>query len=536
MPQLVQSIKITLDDEISRAIKRAADHVKSFQGRLDGVSASLKNMGKAAYNAGRSMSVGLTAPITAAGFFMVKAASDAEETANKFNVVFRDVSDQAKMVAESLAENYGMSREESQKLLSNTADLMTGFGMSGAAALSMSEEVQKLAADLGSFNNLSTADASRALTSGLLGNHAAVESLGIIIKQELVDKMVEAMEIAGKFTDETELQKLALARFKIATMQSGNAIGDFARSQESLANQIKILKADSHDMSVEFGKILIPVVLDVINAMKPYLQMFKELSPEIKKTIVIVAGLVAGLGPLLFIFGQMATAIGALLPIIGSMGSVFSVVGSILAGVAGVISGPVLIAIAAIAAGAAIIIQNWEQVKSFFISLGEFFKATFLYIDGFMQGFLGFSPLEKMKEKWEPIKTFFKELWSSIVEEFKQEMELIGKIIDKATAGIRMITDKISSAAGGARELGEKVRGSIGGFFDKINPFSGDEEPSVNESNRVNSIASQSSINNNNNNVVVNLRVDKNQNPVVESASSDNGLRNLDVNMGVMIP
>jgi hypothetical protein len=535
MAELVQSIRIEFDDAISAGIKRATAQTKTLTSNLNKASKSLRNMGKSSIDLGKKLGIGLTAPIALAGATMVKTAIDAEETANKFNVVFKDVADQSKVVAEALAKNYGMSREESQKLLSNTGDLLTGFGMSGAEALKMSESVQKLASDLGSFNNISAERASEALTSGLLGEREAMKSLGIVINEEMVKQMVEAMTVAGKFTNETEQQRKAIATLKLATMQSGNAIGDFARSQGSLANQIKILKAQASDLSAEFGAVMIPVILDLINSVKPMIARFKEMTPEMKKTIVIIGAVVAGIAPLLIAFGSIATAVGSIIPIFAGLGTVLATVAGAFTTVAGVISAPVILALTALAMIAIVIKENWTELKEFFVAFWDGLVAGVKYADEFIQGFLGFSPLEEVQSAWEPVKDFFMQLWDDIVESFNKSIENIRAIISSVTDKVKAVTDRIKGVTGGARELGEKVRGKVSGFFDSINPFSDDEEE-ITQPTRSNAIANQSNINNNNNNVVVNLAVDKNGNPIMESASSDNGLNNVDVNMGLVIP
>lgn len=536
MAQLVQSIRIELDDEISSGIKRVSRNLKSMKGNVDRAAKSFKKMGKAASDAGKGLSLRLSAPIAAAGTFMVKAASDAEETANKFNVVFKDVSDASKVAAQNLADNYGLSNQASQELLSNTGDLLTGFGLSGAEALSLSEKVNTLAADLGSFNNLPTEQASKALTSALLGEREAIKSLGIVINEEMVKNMVEAMDKAGKFTDETMQQKKAIATLKLAMMQSGNAIGDYARSSDSLANQSRELLADLKDLADSFGRVLIPVVKDVIKSVRPFFDRLKELSPEMKKTIVVIAAMAAAIGPLLIIFGQMAIGIGALIPIITSLGSVFAGAATIFGTVAAVLSGPVIAAIAAVGAIGFVIMENWEEVKLFFTALGEFFVATFRYIDQFMQGFLGFSPIEQVQASWQPVKDFFIQLWQEIVIAFDNAMAWIGKTITKVTDKIKGVTDKIKAVTGGAKAIGEKARG----FLNKlIGPAIDTLEPTLASSispSRENSIAAQSPSLSNSNKVVVNLRVDKDKNPVLDSAESDKGLSSLAVNMGDMVP
>lgn len=190
----------------------------------------------------------------------VDAASDAEETASKFSVVFKDVTKQADAVAASLAKNYGLSSDKSKQLLSDTGDLLSGFGFTGKMALDVSEKVQKLAVDLASFTNYSggAEGASQALTKALLGERESVKSLGIAILEEDVKRQMQIMAAQGmRFA--TERQAKAYATLILAQNQSKNAIGDYARTAAGLANQKRLLTQRIHDLVVGIGQKLIPV-------------------------------------------------------------------------------------------------------------------------------------------------------------------------------------------------------------------------------------------------------------------------------------
>jgi len=210
----------------------------------------------------RNMVVGVGAA-AAGGFGLVKVASDAEEINSKFNVVFSDIMTQANAMAHTLDQSYGLARSEAEKLLSNTGDLLSGFGFTQQAALDLSSDVNKLAADLGSFQNVDVASASNAITKALLGEREAIKQLGIsILEKDVQDQM--ALNTVKGLTFETERQAKAYATLQLAQEQSKNAIGDFARTQESFANQLKEFKADLHDTAVEAGQVLLPVASELL--------------------------------------------------------------------------------------------------------------------------------------------------------------------------------------------------------------------------------------------------------------------------------
>lgn len=201
-----------------------------------------------------------------------KAASDAEEISGKYNTVFKNMGSEASRAAKSLADNYGLADSTAQKLLSTTGDLLTGFGFSQTAALSLSEQVNSLAADLASFTNFEggTEGAGMALTKAMLGETESAKSLGIVINQnsERYKELVKYyIEVEGK----TEQQAKAYTALTIATEQSKNAIGDYARTSDSSANVIKRFGEVQKEFNEELGKMALEVGVPVISFMSDYL-------------------------------------------------------------------------------------------------------------------------------------------------------------------------------------------------------------------------------------------------------------------------
>lgn len=198
---------------------------------------------------------------------LILAASDAEETQNKFNVVFSSISDSAEDAAANLSENFGLSSNAARTLLSDTGDLLTGFGFTQESALNLSDQVNQLAVDLASFTNFSggAEGASQALTKALLGERESVKALGISILETDVQAKVLELSQQG-LTFETERQAKAFATLKIAQDQSKNAIGDFARSSDSFANQQRIATAAVDDLKSALGVGLLPIATDTVRA------------------------------------------------------------------------------------------------------------------------------------------------------------------------------------------------------------------------------------------------------------------------------
>ena len=333
-------------------IKFLAD-LAGFSKQMQNVDRELQKTGKKLQSVGKSLTVGVTVPIVGIGIASLKAASDAEETASKFGTVFRDISADAKAAAEDLVNSYGLSRNASNQLLSDTGDLLTGFGFTQQSALELSTEVNKLAVDLASFTNFSggAEGASQALTKALLGERESVKSLGISILES--DVQAKVLENTQKgLTFETERQAKAFATLQIAQSQSANAIGDYARTSGSFANQMRLIQARISDLGVTFGEILLPFANKLAGVISKLVAGFTDLSPTTKKFIVVLAGIAAAVGPLLALAGTILPALAT--------------------GFA-ILTGPIGLVIAGVTAIVAIMVRYWEPIKKLLVDIANYF-------------------------------------------------------------------------------------------------------------------------------------------------------------------
>lgn len=289
---------------------------------------ALRQFGERARAVGADLTRKLTLPIAAAGAAALKFAIDAEETRSKFNTAFRGIEDTAQEVSESLQEGFGLSSLEAERLLSNTGDLLKGFGASADVALDLSAQVQSLAADLASYNNVQggTTAASEALTAALLGERERLKSLGIVIRQEDVNQQL-LLNGQEDLTGQARLLATAQATLQLAVQQSGDAIGDVARTSDSAANQLRFLKADAIDLAVEVGRELIPAFLEVIEFARNAVGFFAELDEGTKRFILTLAGLAAGIGPAISAIGAFSQSLAFLAanPIVAVLAGVAAV-------------------------------------------------------------------------------------------------------------------------------------------------------------------------------------------------------------------
>lgn len=310
-------------------IKRSADKASQSMVKFaKKAKQSLGEFGKKAAQAGAVMTAALTVPITMMGKRMIDAASDATETANKFNAVFDDVRGKANQVADDFAKNFGTAGSTARKLIGDTGDLLVGFGFTGDAALELSNKVNSLAADLTSFQNVEGGvdAASAALTKALLGETESAKSLGIVIRQNTKEFRTQ-VKLTALTKGISEQQAKAIVILNQAQQQSKKAIGDVNRTWEDYASVVRRNDEATKELSERFGKLMIPLATKLTNAMTKAVKWVDRLSPGMKKLALVLAGIVAIGGPLLVIFGGIAAAISVIsLPVLAVSAAVVGLI------------------------------------------------------------------------------------------------------------------------------------------------------------------------------------------------------------------
>jgi hypothetical protein len=336
-------------------MKRKADKAnRSITELVKKGQRGLGNLGKKAAKTGAIMTASLTVPIALLGRAMINAASDATETANKFDAVFDDVRGKANLVADDFARSFGVAGSTARKMIGDTGDLLVGFGFTGDAALEMSKKVSELASDLASFQNFAggAEGANLALTKAILGESESAKALGIVVRQGTKEFKTNIKQIM-RSQRVNLLQAKAIEILRIATTQSRKAVGDVNRTWEDYASVQRRSTERTKELKESFGRLLIPIATKVTNIMIKVVDAIGRLSPGMKKTVLILAGLVAIGGPLLVVLGGIALAFSVIsLPILA--------IGAAILGVTAIITAAVL---------------NWQKITDVFNGIWESAKA-----------------------------------------------------------------------------------------------------------------------------------------------------------------
>ena len=193
----------------------------------------------------------------------VAAASDNAESLSKFMVVFGDEAAGATARLEEIADSAGRSSNEFIALAAGLQDTFVPLGFARDAAADMSTELIQLALDMGSFDNVRTADVVRDITSAIVGNAESVRKYGIIANQTAIDQ--KALEMGLTFTKGAmDAQTKAAATLQIIYESTADAQGDAARTAGEHANVQRSLESSTLDLQIAFGKLLIPTVTEAL--------------------------------------------------------------------------------------------------------------------------------------------------------------------------------------------------------------------------------------------------------------------------------
>lgn len=340
---LDQNLKVRITGDASKlvsALKQANTKVSAF--------------GIAMKNAGRNLSIGLTLPLAVAGGAAIKFASDFQESMNKVDVAFGNSKQQVKDFAQTTLKQFGIAEGSALDMAALFGDMATSMGLTRPAAADMSTSLVGLAGDLASFKNIGIDQATTALAGVFTGETESLKKLGIVMTEANLKQFAMEQGIASNIKTMSQAEKVAL-RYQFIIAKTANAQGDFGRTSDGAANQMRIFQESLKELSAKFGQQILPIFTKLVTFANGLLQKFSELSPTTKKLIIVFAGIAAALGPVLYILGTLVT----LAPAIGTALTVMM--------------GPIGLIIAGLTAIAVVIYKNWAGIKQALVDVANYF-------------------------------------------------------------------------------------------------------------------------------------------------------------------
>lgn len=232
----------------------------------------------------------------------ISSAMDSIENANLIGVVFGKDTKAIEEWADTLQDSVGVASEELQKNAATIFNMATSLGMGRDSAMDMSKALSSLAGDMASFYNISSDEAFTKLRSGITGETEALKQLGIMVD-------VNTLKQYG-YKDAMSNSEKMMIRYQAIMAQTSTAQGDFARSIDSPANQLRLLQLQLNQTMISLGKCFMPIVQVVL----PMLNSFVR---ALNKVLGVIANFMYAL------FGIQMTSSG------GSGGGIGAVAGDV---------------------------------------------------------------------------------------------------------------------------------------------------------------------------------------------------------------
>jgi hypothetical protein len=287
---------------------RFAVDLREFSTEMQNSLRTIDKVGQKFQAVGRNMSAYVTLPILAAGAAAVKFASDYNESLNKVDVSFKSSSVEVKAFAKTSLESFGIAEGTALDMAAAYGDMGTSMGLPTAEAAKMSTSLVGLAGDLASFKNISIDIANTAIGAIFTGETESLKKLGIVMTEVNLKQFALNSGIQKNYEQMSQAEKVQL-RYNYILSVTKNSQGDFTRTQGAAANQTRIFQESLKQVGAQLGSVILPLFTKVITAVNDKIKAFSKLSETTKTTIVVVAGLVAVIGPLALAIGGVLAAI-----------------------------------------------------------------------------------------------------------------------------------------------------------------------------------------------------------------------------------
>lgn len=225
----------------------------------------------------------------------IELGSDLAEVQNVVDVTFPRMSKQVDDFAKNAITSFGLSETMAKKFTGTFGSMAKAFGFGEKQAYEMSTTLTGLAGDVASFYNISQDEAYTKLKSVFTGETETLKDLGIVMTQSALDSYALANGYGKVTAKMSEAEKVAL-RYKFVQDQLSLASGDFIRTADGWANQVRVLKLQFDSLKATIGQGLINVLTPVIQVINRIISKLMSLANAFKAFTEMVTGKKSGGG------------------------------------------------------------------------------------------------------------------------------------------------------------------------------------------------------------------------------------------------
>ena len=260
----LEELKVVITAETS-GLKKELNSLKTQLSKTEKtVTKTTSGMKKAL----SSLTKGFTATAIVYGLIKVgkqavQTASDLQEVQNVVEVSFGSMSAEVDKFAENALKKFGLSKLSAKQFASTFMAMSNGMGVAAEAGKNMSLNLTALSADMASFYNVEQDVAFTALKSVFTGETETLKRFGIVMTEANLEAYALSQGITKSYSAMSQAEKVAL-RYSFVLNATKNAQGDFARTSNNWANQVRILKEQFKELAGIIGNGLLKVLQPLI--------------------------------------------------------------------------------------------------------------------------------------------------------------------------------------------------------------------------------------------------------------------------------
>jgi phage-related protein len=227
--------------------------------------------------------------LTQFGKECVELGSNLAEVQNVVDVTFTTMSDKVNEFAKNAMTSAGLSETMAKRYVGTFGAMSKSFGFSESQAYDMSTALTQLTGDVASFYNISQDLAYIKLKSVFTGETETLKDLGVVMSQSALDQYALANGYGKTTSAMTEQEKVAL-RLAFVQKQLSAASGDFIRTSDSWANQVRVMQLQLQSLKATVGQGLINLFTPVLKVINILLGKLATLANAFKSFTELITG------------------------------------------------------------------------------------------------------------------------------------------------------------------------------------------------------------------------------------------------------
>lgn len=219
----------------------------------------------------------------------IDISSDLTEVQNVVVNTFGQYTDKLEQFSKTSIKTYGMSELSAKQTASRFQAMGLAMGAPVKDMSDMSIQLTALSADLASFYNISQEESSRKLWSIFTGETEPMRAFGIDLTNATLKEYAMKKGLDANISSMTQLEKTML-RYQYVMDNTKNVQGDFARTSQTWANQLRILQEQIKAVAGVWGNAFVNMLKPLVQALNKALSAVYTFSEKVVNALGAIFG------------------------------------------------------------------------------------------------------------------------------------------------------------------------------------------------------------------------------------------------------